>query len=83
MLTAKIGIVLGPLGVLQCSPKRECRCGRASVSFGSTAVKGNAKTETALGPLRITQCQAKNKSNTTASAITNSGAPTRSVNASR
>ena len=44
-------------------------------------VKGTAKTERPFGPIAITQSQAKKKYNTAASAITNFGAPTRSVNA--
>ena len=52
MCTAKTGRVLGSLGVLQCLAIRKCsRYIRATAIFGSTAIKGTAKTERAFGPL--------------------------------
>ena len=76
----RLGESLAPSGSCSVQPKRDIR---VSASFGPTAVKGIVKTERASGLLGITQCQAKNKHNTAASAITNFGAPTRSVNASK
>ena len=85
MCIAKTGSALGSLGVPRCSAQRECsRRGRASVSFGSTAIRGDiTETEGAFGPLGVTKWQAKKEYTATATAITNFGASTRPVNASK
>ena len=84
MCIAKTKRVLDSLEVAQRPAKRECRRrSRTPVNLGFAVRRDTAQTERAFGPLGITPCQTKRQDAQLASAVTNFGAPKRSVNASR